>query len=69
MSQKPCPGTAVHQAATGSGFHCGRGKNGKRRQGSASVKHVRSISARELGLNFEATTFERRHPFGITAMI
>jgi len=23
--------------------------------------------ARELGLNFEATTFERRHPFGITA--
>jgi putative pyruvate formate lyase activating enzyme len=25
--------------------------------------------ARELGLNFEATTFERRHPFGITAMI
>jgi putative pyruvate formate lyase activating enzyme len=25
--------------------------------------------ARELGLNFEATTFERCHPFGITAMI
>jgi len=25
--------------------------------------------ARELGLNFEATTFERGHPFGITAMM
>jgi putative pyruvate formate lyase activating enzyme len=25
--------------------------------------------ARELGLNFEATTFERRHPFGMTATV
>jgi putative pyruvate formate lyase activating enzyme len=24
--------------------------------------------ARELGLNFEATTFERRNPFGMTAL-
>jgi len=25
--------------------------------------------ARELGLNFEATTFERRRPFGMTATV